>query len=147
MDSGLCQLRRLLLEGQAGIVVSADPAPNWLPPVYLLSLHPVLNFCSFQNSRQNQGKEIWKWGLKGVLSDSLLLTEDAQRHNMCLRVTRTGPQKPTILSSFRGIEIHRGDDKELPCHLECDPEKEAVNLSRKLWPTRSQDRHLSSLLA
>ena len=60
------QLRRLLLEGQAGIVVGADPSPNLLSPVYLLSLHPVLNFCSFQNSRQNQDKEIWKWGLKGV---------------------------------------------------------------------------------
>lgn len=66
---------------------------------------------------------------------------------MCLRVTRTGPQKPTILLSFRGIEIHRGDDKELPSHMECDPEKEAVNLSRKLWPTQSQDCHLSALLA
>ena len=146
MDSGLCQLRRLLLEGRAGIVVSADRALN-LSPVYLLSLHPVLNFCSFQNSRQNQDKEIWKWGLKVVLSDSLLLTQDAQRHNMHLRFTRTGPQKPTILLSFRGTEIHRGNDKELPCHMECDPRKEAVNLSCKLWPTRSQDCHLSTLLA
>lgn len=59
--------------------------------------------------------------MKGVLSDSLLLTEDAQRHNMHLRFTSTGPQKPTILLSFRKTEIHRGDDKELPCHVECDP--------------------------
>lgn len=65
----------------------------------------------------------------------------------CLRFTRTGPRKPTILLCFRGIETHRGDDKEPPCHVECDPRKEAVNLSRKLWLTRSQDCHLSTLLA